>query len=223
MGPRPGHQLLSCLLESVQSQTPGRKEESHYLYPKEPASPWGLKDFPAGWRQKEGTGKPCLSSVSRWTSPGPSAAFSPLLPTPSSLSTSQTLQHIGPLSFYQSLIFLSESLVTENKKSKIIFSKHTALRCSCLDIWTWVDIRLIASPQHTLRVTAFGWAMWGGGSPEKVRSGIWYQTTHYLQLNLKETLCIYHPGESYEKYLNIKEQQIIKNSCHNNEVESSIF
>ena len=131
--------------------------------------------------------------------------------------------HLTNITAHQSLIFLSESLVTENKKSKIIFSKHTAHRRSCLDTWTWVDIRLIASPQHTLRVTAFGWAMWGGGSPEKVCSGIWYQTTHYLQLNLKETLCIYHPGEIYEKYWNIKEQQIIKNSYHNSEVESSIL
>ena len=45
------HQLLSCLLESVQSQTPGRKEESHYLSHKKMASPWELEDFPAGWGQ----------------------------------------------------------------------------------------------------------------------------------------------------------------------------
>ena len=70
------------------------------LSPKELASPWGLEDFPAGCRQKEGTGKTCLSSVSRWISLGPSAEFSPLLPTPSpSLSTSQTLQCISRLSF----------------------------------------------------------------------------------------------------------------------------
>ena len=39
----------------------------------------------------------------------------------------------------------------------------------------------------------------------------------------KKTLCIYLPGESYEKCLNIKEQQIIENSCYNNEMESSIL
>ena len=31
----------------------------------------------------------------------------------------------------------------------------------------------------------------------------------------KKPLCTYIPGESYEKGLNIKEQQIIKNSRHN--------
>ena len=39
----------------------------------------------------------------------------------------------------------------------------------------------------------------------------------------KKTLCIYLPRESYEKCLNIKEQQIIKNPHHNNEMESSIL
>ena len=39
----------------------------------------------------------------------------------------------------------------------------------------------------------------------------------------KKPLCTYIPGESYKKCLNIKEQQIIKNSHHNNEMESSIL
>ena len=40
-----------------------RRKNHINLSPKEPASPWGLEDFPAGWGQLEGKGKPCLSSV----------------------------------------------------------------------------------------------------------------------------------------------------------------
>ena len=40
-----------------------RRKNHINLFPKELASPWGLKDFPAGWGQQEGIGKPCLSSV----------------------------------------------------------------------------------------------------------------------------------------------------------------
>ena len=94
------HRLLSCLLDSAQSQTPGRKEQSHYLSLKEPVSPWGLEEFPAEWRQEGGAGKPCLSSAFRRTSLGTSAEFSPLLPTPSpSLSTWKRLHCISHLSF----------------------------------------------------------------------------------------------------------------------------
>ena len=40
-----------------------RRKNHINLSPKEPASPWGLEDFPAGSGQQEGKGKPCLSSV----------------------------------------------------------------------------------------------------------------------------------------------------------------
>ena len=40
-----------------------RRKNHINLSPKEPVSPWGLEEFPAGWGQQEGKGKPCLSSV----------------------------------------------------------------------------------------------------------------------------------------------------------------
>ena len=74
------------------------------------------------------------------------------LPTSSpSLLTSQTLQRISHLSFQVN--YLRQK---RRRNLKSFFSKHTAFRHSWLDTWTWVDIRLIASPQHTLRATAFG-------------------------------------------------------------------
>ena len=71
--------------------------------------------------------------------------------------------HLTNITAHQSLIFLSELLETKNLKS--FFSKHTAFRHSWLNIWNWVDIRLIASPQHAPSVTSFSWDNVGSRLP----------------------------------------------------------
>ena len=68
--------------------------------PRDPASPWGLEDFPAGWRQ-EGTRKTCLFSASRRTT------WDPCWVLTSSSHTFSYSVHLTNITMYQSLIFLS--------------------------------------------------------------------------------------------------------------------
>ena len=146
----------------------------------------------------------------------PSAEFSPFLPTPSpSLSTSHFTVH-------QSLIFLSESLVTENKL-KSSFSKLIAFGHSWLDTEPELTLDWLPLPN-----TPYGWqfsaeAVWEGGSPMIACSGIWYQTTHYLWLNLTKNLCKCFCAENNEIVKTLKNTLIIKSSHHNHEIARSIL
>ena len=111
-----GHRLPSCLLESVQSQTPGRKEESHWPLPQGAGLPLGTGGL-SSWMQTERGDREDVSVLSFqmnkpgtlcWvlTSPSHTFSFSVYLPN---------------ITVHQSLIFLSELLETKNKKSKIFF------------------------------------------------------------------------------------------------------
>ena len=128
------------------------------LSPKELASPWGLEDFPAGWKQEEGTGKTCLSSASRRTT------WAPLLS--SHLSFPHLLLLCPPHKHYSTSVpYLSEWITCDRKQTKIFFFQIHCLWTLLTRYWTWADIRLIASPQHALRVTAFSWSSVGRRLP----------------------------------------------------------
>ena len=86
---------------------------------KEPASSRAMEDFPAGWRQEESGRRVCPQL------PGEQSGPLWWILT-SSFHTFSYSVHLTNITVHQSLIFLSESLVTENKL-KFAFSKHTAL------------------------------------------------------------------------------------------------
>ena len=79
---------------------------------------------------------------------------------------------------------------TRNLKS-FFFSKHTVFRRSWLDTWTWADIRLIASHQHTPRVTAFSWSNAGRRLPWEslFRNLIWNYSLSMIES--KKKLYVY--------------------------------
>lgn len=79
-------EAINCLMSSesvLKSNTQKEGRNTLAFPPRESWLPLGTKGLQVGWRQEEVTGKPCLFSASRWTSLGPSAEFSLLLPTPS--------------------------------------------------------------------------------------------------------------------------------------------
>ena len=208
-----GHRLPSCLLESVQSQTPGRKEESHWPLPQGAGLPLGTGGL-SSWMEARRGDREGMSLLSfQVNKPG---TFCSVLTSP----FPHLLLLCPPHKHYSaSVAYLSKWITWDKKNLKPIFSKH-----SWLDTWTWADIRLIASPQHTLRVTVFSWSSMGRKLPwESLFRNLISNYSLSMIGSKKKTLCIYLPGESYEKCLNIKEQQIIENSCYNNEMESSIL
>ena len=97
---------------------------------KEPASSRAMEDFPAGWRQEESGRRVCPQLPGE--QPG---TLCWVLTSPSHTSFSV---HLTNITVHQSLIFLSESLVTENKLKIFFFQTH------CLwTLLTQYKIRLI--------------------------------------------------------------------------------
>ena len=145
-----GHQLLSCLLDSVQSQTPGRKERTT-LTPPRTGVPLGTGGLSYWMETRRGDREAMPVFSFQVNKPG---SICWVLTSP--FHTFFFSVHLTNVTVHQSLIFLSESLEKTNKL-KSSFTKHS--RWTLLtQYWTWANIRLINSPQHALRVTAFSWS-----------------------------------------------------------------
>ena len=145
------------------------------------ASPWGLEDFPAGWKQEEGTGKTCLSSASRRTT------WAPLLS--SHLSFPHLLLLCPPHKHYSTSVpYLSEWITCDRKQTKICFFQLTlCFRHSWLD--TEPELTLDWLP---LLNTPEGWqrsaeAVWEGNAPLKSCSEICYETCSLSMSKSNET------------------------------------
>ena len=64
-----------------------------------------------------------------------------------------------------SVPYLSKWITCDRKQTKIFFFQTHCLWTLLTWYWTWANMRLIASPQHTLRVTAFSWSRVGRRLP----------------------------------------------------------
>ena len=125
--------------------------------PRRQPPPWGWRSFQLDRDTRRGQGSRVCPQL-----PGEQpGTLCWVLTSPSHTSFSV---HLTNITVHQSLIFLSESLVTENKLKIFFFQTH-CLWTLLTRYWTWADIRLIASPQHALRVTAFSWSSVGRRLP----------------------------------------------------------
>ena len=114
-----GHQLLSYLPESVKSQTPGRKERTMFTPPRT-GVPLGTGGV-SSWMQTRRGAREAISVLSFQVNKPRNLCW--VLTSPS--HTFFFTVHLTNITVHQSLIFLRESLVTENEL-KSSFSKHIA-------------------------------------------------------------------------------------------------
>ena len=79
---------------------------------------------------------------------------------------SHTFSFSVHLTLYSASVpYLSKWITCDRKQTKIFFFQIHCLWTLLTRYWTWADIRLIASPQHALRVTAFSWSSVGRRLP----------------------------------------------------------
>ena len=145
-----GHQLLSYLLDSVQSQTPGRKERTT-LTPPRTGIPLGTGGLSYRMETRR-VDREALSVLSFQVKKPGSLCW--ILTSPS--HTLSFSVHLTNVTVNQSLILLGGPLEKTNKL-KSSFTKHVWWTL-LTQYWTWANIRLLNSPQHVLRVTAFSWS-----------------------------------------------------------------
>ena len=133
-----GRQLLSCPLDSVQSQTPGRKERTR-LTPPRTGLPLGTRGL-SHWMEIRKGDREAMSVLGfQVKKPGSLSWVLTSLSHTFSFSV-----HLTNVTVHQSFIFLSETVETENKL-KSSFTKHGCWTF-LTRYWTWANINLVNSP-----------------------------------------------------------------------------